>query len=268
MVKFKRIGALLVVMILMSAACQQSKVASNANQSQSNSEFAETSTAPPFSTKEPERYQATMVITAGLGEQSPAPLPPVLTTKTIFMARDGQKRRTEYEVIPGLKVTFLQLPSGRFALVPEKKIYADLAEGAQGNAAPAANTAPDFSPDKLNNESRVGARYEKLGAEDLNGRATTKYRVTLKTSANGQDVTTESMVWVDESLGMPVKTETTSTGEDVGGSKYMTELKDIKQEVDPALFVLPQDYRKVSAREIFGQTYDNPKGTGGGSSKP
>ncbi len=43
------------------------------------------------------------------------------------------------------------------------------------------------------------------------------------------------------------------TGGAASGSKYSTELRDIKQEVDGSLFELPADYQKVDYKDIFRQ---------------
>jgi hypothetical protein len=140
-----------------------------------------------------------------------------------------------------------------YVLLPAKKMYAELKpESGANSSAGAPVVPPDFSPDKLLNETRPESLYEKLGTENLNGRATTKYRVTArgKTGA-GREVATESLVWVDESLGMPVRTETVSTGGQSSGARITTELRDIKETVDAGLLELPADYRKVEAREIF-----------------
>jgi len=202
---------------------------------------------PPFATKEPERYQAVRIITSsdGAGESA--------TDSRTFIARDGDRRREDYESSAGEKISYLQRPEGIYVLLPAKKLYAELKPetgGAEGDKA--ASVPPDFSPNKLLNETRPESHYEKLGAETLNGRSTMKYRVTVrgKTGA-GREVTTESLVWVDESLGMPVKSETTSTGGVSTGARITMELRDIKETIDAGLFELPPDYRKVEARELF-----------------
>ena len=99
-----------------------------------------------------------------------------------------------------------------------------------------------------------GELLPRFVAETVNGRATMKYRVTLKGKTGaGNEITTESLVWVDENLGMPVKSEMTSTGNGASGTHVTMELRDIKETVDSSVFELPPDYRKVEARDIFAQ---------------
>jgi outer membrane lipoprotein-sorting protein len=78
-----------------------------------------------------------------------------------------------------------------------------------------------------------------------------KYRVTLTSKSDeGKGGTTESLIWIDDALGMPVKSETTVTGGQMNGVKFSMELRDIRQDVDQSLFELPPDYKKVDYQEI------------------
>jgi hypothetical protein len=243
----------LLTLLLTNASCKKSGGAGNQNAADgaANGARSGTSATPPFATKEPERYQATRIIRSSGGAETATNDAPDSQT---FIARDGDRRREDYEAVTGEKISYLQLPEGMYVLLPAKKLYAELkAEASGARDERASSVPPDFSPDKLLNETRPEALYEKLGAEDLNGRATSKYRVIVrgKTGAAGAVVTTESFVWVDESLGMPIKTETTSTGGQSSGARVTMELRDIKETVDANVFDLPADYRKVEARGLF-----------------
>jgi len=195
------------------------------------------SSTPPFSTREPERYQAARVITeiekAADGAQS-APL-----VEKLLIARDGQNRREEFRGSGGLMV-YLDTAAGQFLLLPEKKLYAPATPaGAENVEVSPATEITNFSPERLLHETSATAVYQKLGAEALAGRATTKYRV-IEGNNGDQPEETMTLIWVDDELGLPVKTETSSN------SAIMTiELKDIRREVDPQLFELPKDYKKV-----------------------
>lgn len=240
---------LLLTLILTNASCKRSDEAGNKNAANTGtgSENGATSSTPPFATKEPERYQAVRV-TTGAGEAASSE-----EGERVRITRDGARRREDYESAAGEKISYLQLPEGVYVLLPAKKVYAEL-RGERGGLSSEGGQSlpPEFSPDRLLNETRPESLYEKLGTEDLNGRATMKYRVMVrgKTGA-GRLVSTESLVWVDEVLGMPVRTETVSTGGQASGARITTELRDIKETVEAGLLELPADYRKVEAREIF-----------------
>jgi hypothetical protein len=243
----------LLTFLLATASCKKSEVAGNQNGVAANGGggMEETLTTPPFATKEPERYQALRVITSSTGSEANSAVAVDSSTSQTFIARDGERRREDYETPGGTKISFLQLPNGIYALLPEQKMYAEWKqEAGSAGEGRAASVPPDFSPDKLLNEARPEAHYEKLGAETVNGRETAKYRVTLrgKTGA-AKEMTTESLIWVDETLGMPIKSEMILNG----GARVLMELRDIRETVDASLFELPQDYRKVEEREIFAQ---------------
>lgn len=248
------LSLLMMASLIANTSCNRTaNKTANGNGPNSNSSAVsdETTSAPPFPTKEPERYQATMVTSTSAGpEATNIPGLSSLTNLQMPVARDGEKRRVETEISPGVKIIYLQLASGRYALNPTKKIYAEIKLDGSNNPMNSATGVPsDFSPDKLISSATTGASYEKLGTEQINGRTTTKYRVT---TGGGEDPKTksETIIWADESLGMPIKSETTTKD----GGKFTWELRDIKLEVDAALFELPKDYRKVDNSELFSST--------------
>jgi outer membrane lipoprotein-sorting protein len=214
---------------------------------------------PPFSTKEPERYQATRIITSVEGDAvqtSP-------TVTKVLIARDGDRRREEYQTATNKSLVYLEIPQGRFVLSPARKLYADLnvADDDLGSFnSPGAGA--DFSLERLLNETRTRARYEKLGAETINGRATTKYRVTSVDTAR-EDATDGTMagsvtlIWIDDALGMPIRSETSSTTND-HTVKLTIELRDVKQTIEPGSFELPNSFLKVDQRRLFAEMPQTP----------
>ncbi|HZI87115.1 MAG TPA: hypothetical protein VFD48_09795 [Pyrinomonadaceae bacterium] len=212
-----------------------------------------TFTTPPFSTKEPDRYRAIRVTsfttTPGSENSSAA------QTNQVLIARDGQSRREEYARGAMGQIVYLEIPTGHFIVLPARKQYADLNTL---TSAPTSSDRPDrserptddpalLSPDQLLNESHPSASYEKLGNESLSGRTTTKYRVVV---LNGAATSNETFIWVDDELGMPVKSETitTSSGQ---SAKVTTELRDLSFEVDKSLFSWPSDFIRVDATLIL-----------------
>jgi outer membrane lipoprotein-sorting protein len=246
----------LLTLLLATASCKRSDDSGNQNSVAANANGAaqETLTTPPFATKEPERYQALRIITSSVGGETNGQVSSIdAPGNQTFIARDGDRRRADYETTAGTKISLLQLPGGTYVLLPEKKLYAEWNPdaGGAGGDGHKESSAPAISPDKLLNEARPEAHYEKLGAETVNGRATMKYRVTLKGKMGAaKETAMESLIWVDESLGMPIKSEMTSAG----GARFTMELRDIRETVDAGALDLPQDYKKVEAREIFAQS--------------
>lgn len=219
----------------------------------------EKSFTPPFRTREPERYQARMVLRTVSETES---------SSETFIARDGDERREDYEWMPGVRVSDLSTRAGHFLLLPDRKLYAEVTQGGGALAGPSSadiSLPEDFSPDRLVNEARSEAVYERLGVEEWNGRAATKFRVRTVSAGGemgGATDATEQLIWVDEELGMPVRSETVSRGAGAPQVKYSMELLDLKQEVDRTLFTVPQDYRKVLMREMLAQLEGGEKSDG------
>jgi outer membrane lipoprotein-sorting protein len=192
------------------------------------------SSTPPFQTKEPERYRATRTITILTAAN-------VEEIKKNLIARDGELRRDESE-FDGQRVVYLNLPEGRFVLLPEAKVFADatnLEQLANGDES-------ENSPDRLLHMDPISTTYQRIGDESVNGRNTQKYRVVVN-SSNGANVSaSETVVWVDDALQMPIKSEMASAD----GTRWTMELTDIVREVDPGVFRIPEDYKKIAFTEL------------------
>lgn len=211
---------------------------------------------PPFSTREPERYQATRIITSVEYKDAAGQSPRTTTSKTLI-ARDGDKRREEFESGLGRTLVYLEIPEGHFLLSPANKLYADLNGSPAETDADVGSVAPtgaaDFSPERLLNESPVLARYENLGDDRINERATTKYRVTPRDTTAGS----VTLIWIDNALGLPVRSETSSTAGD-HPARLTVELRDLKETIEARVFELPKDYRKVDYRRLFVESGRTP----------
>ena len=192
-----------------------------------------TSSTPPFSTKEPVRYQALRVITTeSPGEKA--------VSSTTAIARDGPNRRLETTLDSGKTVIYLATPQGRYLVLPSYEIFST----ASAIELEQTQVVEDLSPQRLLSDELFEARYQHLGSENVLGRLTVKYKVTGIASHS------ETLIWIDESLGMPVRSETRSSDAS-SSTKTVMELRNLKLDVAPELFNLPVNYRKVSAAEAL-----------------
>lgn len=178
----------------------------------------------PFSTKEPENFQAEIVVSSSGIER-----------KT-FIARSGANRR--YDFNAGAKNQISTVSTDRNYLIsPDKKLYAEAAS--DENA-----FAPESWTDFLTNR-RLGAESETF-FERLETKADlTKYRVRLNSAAES-----EILIFVDDSRGFPVRQEFYSTGSGQRILNFAVELRNLKIPADENLFVVPKDFRKVSLEEF------------------
>jgi outer membrane lipoprotein-sorting protein len=173
------------------------------------------------------------------------------TSRETLIARDGNKRRSEFGP-PGSTsgAYYLNLPEGDFVVMSSKGLYARI----QTPGEPV-DVASDLglSPQRLMSEDTSSLAYELNGKEQVDGRSLTRYKVTARTRENG--ALTESTVWVDEALGMPVKVETISGQTADNRSRFTVELRDISLSVDPGLFQIPSGYKEVEFSVLSGQIY-------------
>src|SRR4030095_4736098 len=115
-------------------------------------------------------------------------------------------------------------------LVPSAKLLASLDEIAAAEFQNSLDQTPDvdLSTERLLNETAVEMRYQKLGAETVNGRGTIKYRVF---STEGTEAQGETLIWIDDALTMPVRWEMSVTAGE-SRKKTIMELYEISLEPD------------------------------------
>ena len=219
---------LLLVIAATSLSCSKGGQPSD----QPSSPSSVVTSSPPFKTKEPETYQAVRSIRFTPSDTGQ----PIASSITII--RDGDKRREE-DSSGKKRVVYLDLPNGNYVLVPDEKIYAAVIGPV------AAGSTEDGFEEAYVHTAPIQSAYQNLGAETVNGTATTKYKVTVNGSRNGSVIETETLIWIDDALGMPVKSETRSAA----GIRMM-ELSKISLSVDKALFAIPKDYQKVDLKAL------------------
>jgi outer membrane lipoprotein-sorting protein len=189
------------------------------------------SSVPPFETEEPPSYRATRIITTVNANGQ--------TVTRNSIARDGELRREESEN-NRQRVVYLTRPEGRFVLLPDEK-FAIAADEAAENEEPS-----ETSPDRLLHTEMVTPGYQKLGTEIVGGRNLQKYRVVVNNSAGENVSVGETLLWFDEALHMPVKTEITSRN----GTRITSELSDVVLKVDKSVFEIPKDYEKIEFNKL------------------
>ena len=192
------------------------------------------SSTPPFQTREPDRYRATRTITiVTAGGKT------VVTKNSI--ARDGELRRDESET-SSKRVAYLDGPDGRFVLLPDDKVYADLATETNFSA----GDEEEISPERLLHGDAANTTYQKIATEMIGGRNTSKYRIVVNSSTPGNVSLSETLIWIDETLNMPVRSETTSAD----GTKITMELSEVRTDVEKSVFQVPDDYQKIAFSEL------------------
>lgn len=236
--KQQLLAAVSVALFAISCAQQQKVV------TESNTGETVVSATPPFQTKEPERYQATRTITTvtANGETT--------VTKNL-VARDGELRRDETE-LSQQRVVYLYLPEGWFLLVPEQKVFVDLTK-TDGAGTPGIGDESESSPDRLLHTEPVATSYQQVATETVNGRTAQKYRVVVNSSGAANVSDNVTLIWIDEALHMPIKSETTSND----GKRVTMELTEITLDVDSSVFRIPEGYEKITMPDLAKRLKDS-----------
>ena len=258
-------AALVFVAALVAGACQQPTVNENAgtgpvattNINSSNSANVTTSTVTTttgttIETKEPEKYSATVVVEAASAGQTQA------AGKTeIKVARNGSDRRYSIDTrIPGVgEIIFLDKADKRYFILPARKQYAELTPELTGF-----DVGRSLTPGQLVAYLEKQQGVTKVGDETLDGRMTTKYRLAgaAQTGTQAGSVQGESFVYVDKETGLPLRIEGYSQAsgnvQGVSGGRLVARMSDLKTEVDPTQFELPQGFSLITQEQLRQQT--------------
>lgn len=186
----------------------------------------------PFQTKEPEIYQTELIISTFTADEK--------SVQKIFIAKNGLKYFTTFNADEKSAVSSLKTENGNNYLVSdEKKVFTEESQSAN-SAAATEETLKDFLMTGWLNE-KMSAAFENLGTENN----VTTFRTKLDSTEN-----TEILVFVDESLKLPVRQEFYSIGREQKNLLFSAEILNFKTETEEKYFELPADYKKVSRKEF------------------
>jgi hypothetical protein len=169
----------------------------------------------------------------------------------VQVARNAADRRVEFKLPDGTPLIYLDHDNRHYVIVPSKKQYAELSKEATGAQLQKLMTPGQIVAD-LKNKSGV----EKVGEEQINGRLAEKYRYATSkdTKTQAGQVTAEAFVFIDKETRLPLRTEVNaeSSGEvkGVNAARIVAEMNDIKTDVDPAQFQIPEGYSQVAPEKI------------------
>ena len=245
------------------AGCQQatetSNTTANANgnsavniNSNSNANITtstvQTNTGQTIVAREPDKYTATMVATlATSGQQQQK------GQAEIKVARNGADRR--YSVtLPAIgELVFLDKADKRYVIIHGRKQYAELTQEMTGvNMDQVRSMTPGQLVAFVSRQQGV----QQVGEETFNGRPAIKYRAaggTQTQTAAGQ-VKGETFIYVDKETGLPLRIEgfgqSTGNVQGVTGGNVVIETRDLKTDVNPTDFEIPQGYKQLTPEEV------------------
>ncbi|HEY0004198.1 MAG TPA: hypothetical protein VGB17_05260 [Pyrinomonadaceae bacterium] len=249
---------LLFALAFIAAACQPSATNTNTNTNTANvnaSPAANTNASPAttdagsaIDTREPDRYRATITLTAEMSGESGNKTVPTLSAE---VARDRDVRRVGFKLPNGEQIVYLDRPEKRYLLLPNRKQYAELTSESLGF-----DIARLMTPGQIVDQLKRQRGYERVGEETVEGRTAVKYRytATAKTQTQAGQVNTETFVYVDKETGLPLRADLTSEAQNevkgVRSAHIVAVMKDISTEVDASQFDVPQGYSKVDTQQL------------------
>lgn len=181
----------------------------------------------PFQNKEPDEFQADVVVTNFLNGEK--------IEKRYFLARRGSRHLTVFNRGEKTENSILETIDGRvFFIDKENKIYRE----SPNQSGKTGGELNEFLTTEWLNQKRDAA-FENLGAEN----SLTKYRVRLDDSTNS-----EILIFVDENLKLPVKQEFYSVSGEQKTLTLSVEIKNFLTSADENLFILPQDYKRSETK--------------------
>lgn len=253
-------------LVVLSIGCQSNTANSNANLVNTNANVTNAftnsantnttnmnSSVSVIESQEPEEYQAMVKLSLeALGETQKATLPTIGAN----VARNGADRRMEFTMSNGERVVYLDKAGTNYLILPNRKQYAELNQESVGF-----EIRRLLTPGEIVKRVQNVQGVQRVGEEQMNGRTVIKYRYegVSNTQTQAGQVETESFLIIDKETGLPLRSETVSqsqTGGNVQGYKglrLVTEMSEIKTDVDESLFMPPTDFQKVEAEQVRAQ---------------
>lgn len=209
---------LVVLVTVLSSACSYLQNSANSNSPAAAKPVSEIESEIPFATREPETWQAEIVIKHEDSE------------RRVTIARDKNNH-----FIREASVADLSLENGkRFRINFETRSFSESA-AKTGNAVEDAESLHGFLTTEWLNR-RTAGNFEDLGIEN----GLRKFRSVFESS--------ESLIFIDEKLGVPLRQEFYSIEGEQRTLVYSVELQNVKLIAESSLFAIPEGFKKEGGR--------------------
>jgi hypothetical protein len=213
-----------------------------------NTNSTSESTTANINTREPDKYAATLsfsIETQG-GEKAIG-----IPNLSMQVARSGDDRRVEFKLPDGTPLIYLDHDNRHYVILPTRKQYAELSKEATG-----IQVHKLLTPGQLVEDLKKIKGLERAGEGPMDGRTAEKYRysTTRETNTKAGEVKAEAFIYVDKETGLPLRAEllAESSGDVKGvkAARVVAEMRDIKTDVDPAMFQTPVGYEQVAPEKV------------------
>jgi len=207
-----------------------------------------TNTGQTIEAREPDKYSATMVATLATTGQQQAK-----GQAEVRVERNGSDRRYSVTLPLYGELIFLDKADKRYVVMPARKQYAELTQELTGVNM---DQVRSMTPGQLVAYVARQQGVERVGEETLNNRQAVKYKVAgrAQTQTSAGQVQGETYIYVDKETGLPLRIEgfgqSTGSVQGVTGGNIVVETRDLKTDVNPSDFEIPQDYAKLTPEQV------------------
>jgi outer membrane lipoprotein-sorting protein len=170
----------------------------------------------PFAAREPEVFHAELVVQTGE------------TERRMFIARSGEKRRIDYDVGTESQHGVI-IADKEYLLFFKRKVFEE-----RSMSSNAADSYDPLSAQMLG--TRDYASFDEVGRSG----PVVQFNARINGSSNS-----ETIIFFDEAIGLPVKQEFYSIEGEERKLLYSCQLRNFSTTVDPATFEVPAGFKKV-----------------------
>ena len=204
-----------------------------------------TETTPPLEAREPDSYSVTTKVSIQPTGNSPQANVPSLQFTFARLAAD---RRISFKLPdPVGEVVYLEKAPLKYLIFPARNQYLELDPAELGF-----QLGSVMSPASAIERLKERTQSERMGTETINGRTAIKYRFRGATDTKTQvgTVQADSIIYVDQETGLPLRSEVDTTSSSGAGARVVTEADNLVLPADPALFEVPVAMKKVTTAEL------------------
>ena len=216
----------------------------DANVNASSTSSAPEATAP-LEAREPERYSVTTRVTIQPTGNAPQANVPGLQFTFARLATD---RRISFKLPdPVGEVIYLEKAPLKYLIFPARNQYVELDPAELGF-----QLGNVMSPASAIERLKERTQYERMGTDTVNGRTAIKYRFSGAADTRTQvgTVQADSIVFVDQETGLPLRSEVDTMSSSGAGARVVTEAANLELTPDPLLFEVPVTMKKVTSAEL------------------
>jgi outer membrane lipoprotein-sorting protein len=230
------------------SACATAGTNTVANMNSNGNAATANATPAPAATleaREPDRYSVNTTITIQPTGNSPqANIPPL----QFSFAKLGADRRVSFKLPePVGEVIYLEKAPLKYLIFPTRNQYVELDPNELGF-----QLGEIMSPASAVQRLKERLQYEQAGTETVNGRTAITYRFRGAADTHTQVGTAQadSIVYVDQETGLPLRSEIQTTSSSGAGARIVTIAEGLQFAPDASLFDVPTAMKKVTSAEL------------------